>query len=798
MKKFYFYALVIACFFVSATIQAQDRYWIRAADNPGNWNDNSNWSTTPGGGGGASVPNSGANAFFPNGGTVNVDVASITLGRLTASGGTTRLIANAATTITVQSSTLNNEGLRIESGATLECRTTANVPFSITFANGADGVVNGTWEFTGLNATGTNGATFTVPGTSGTGTTLNINGTVIFRNFSRIPSPGAALGSEYIFFNNGSVFELARNGGGTPQATWAAGSTILVTGATTTAPSINVGTSNNIGNLTWNCPGMSPPAGSFELSLNGLNIQGNLSILNTNGEALTLLSGATPTVEVTVGGDLVISGNSLVYIGEDDDKSYRLNVNGNYVQTGGQFMMQYADNVGANTTELHVRGNFNHTDGTFGLASSAVDNVNELFVVELDGTAAQTVISTGTYDDPNGMITLRLNNANGASLGSPVTFGKISWNSANKGILTTTTTNVLTISNTDATAANVVNAPAANGYVSGPVRRLTASTDPYLFPTGKGGFLRPATIIPSSSVASVYTAEHFHTTPPSPGSVLNPLDGVTNVEYWSISRQSGSSAAIQLSWSGGAIPGADATDGVVVATFNGTNWVSVKNVEGTVFTPGNAGAGTVRSGELPAFNALFTFGFGPANALPVDLVSFTGKKLSSTTAQLDWTVTASSTPDRFEVLRSTDGNNFSTVGIVNAVNLKTKYSFIDNTLPVGTIYYRLRMIDVNGEQKLSKVIVISNGTDGLFLTSMWPTVVTNGNAQLSVSSSQRGSLQLVITDMYGRIVKQQINSVDAGSQSIRLDLHTLPGGAYQVTGYMDGKRSATIRFVVQR
>jgi len=135
---------------------------------------------------------------------------------------------------------------------------------------------------------------------------------------------------------------------------------------------------------------------------------------------------------------------------------------------------------------------------------------------------------------------------------------------------------------------------------------------------------------------------------------------------------------------------------------------------------------------------------------------------------------------------------------VNAVNLKTKYSFIDNTLPVGTIYYRLRMIDVNGEQKLSKVIVISNGTDGLFLTSMWPTVVTNGNAQLSVSSSQRGSLQLVITDMYGRIVKQQINSVDAGSQSIRLDLHTLPGGAYQVTGYMDGKRSTTIRFVVQR
>jgi hypothetical protein len=398
--------------------------------------------------------------------------------------------------------------------------------------------------------------------------------------------------------------------------------------------------------------------------------------------------------------------------------------------------------------------------------------------------------------DANSMITLRLNNAAGASLASPASFGKISWNSGNKGIVTTTTTNILTITNPDATAANVINLPANNGYVSGPLRRATNAVANYLFPTGKGGFLRSAEIAPSTTAASVYTVEYFRAAPPSSGSVLTPLDGITNIEYWNASRQSGSAAAIRLNWST-AITGADNTDGVVVAGFTGVTWVSVKGTNGTVFTPGNAAAGIVRSDDLGSFNGLFTLGFGPAGNLPIDLVSFTGKKLSNSAALLNWSVTSSSTPDRFEILRSTDGGNFSTIGTVKGVDQQINYSYTDNSMPAGTIYYRLRMIDINGEVKLSKVIVLTNGTDGLFLTSMAPTIVTNGRARVSVTSSQRGNLQLVITDMYGRIVKQQINGIDAGSQEIWLNLHALPGGTYQVTGYLDGKRSASIRFIKQ-
>jgi hypothetical protein len=799
MKKLYFYAMVIVCLFCTASIHAQDRFWILASGTTGDWNNTANWSATSGGAGGASVPNgAGFNAFFNQGATVNVNVAAITLNRLTVSGATAaRLIASIGSTITVQSGTAGTEGLRIETGATLESRAGANVPFSLTFADNSRGMINGTWDFTGdATAVLPNGATFNLPAATGLANQVDVNGTIIFRNNTRTPLPGPGPGSEYLFFRSGSTYQLDRNGGGTPQANWDANSTILVTGVTTQFPNINLGSTPQIGHFTWNTPAMAPLAGSLELPLNGLTVQGNLSVLNTNGTQLTLLAGVTATVAMTVSGNLNISGNSLVYIGEDNNRSYDLTVNGNFNQSGGSFLMQFANGVGTNSTVLSLGGNFNHTAGTFGVTSTDQSATDELFVVELEGSGVQSITSTGTMQDPNSMITLRLNNAAGATMASAASFGKISWNSANKGILTTTAANLLTISNPDATAANVINLPANNGFVSGPIRRATNSTNAYVFPTGKSGFLRYAEIVPAATTASVYTAEYFRTTPPSSGSVIAPLDGVTNLEYWNVSRESGSAAGIQLNWAT-AITGADATDGIVVAGFTGAAWVSVRGTNGTLVTPGNIGAGTVRSEDMPAFNGAFTLAFGPAGALPIDLVSFTGKKLSNGAALLNWSVTSSSTPDRFEVLRSTDGGNFTTLGTVQAVDQQINYSYTDNNMPVGTIYYRLRLVDINGEVKLSKVIVITNGTDGLFLTSMWPTLVTSGRAQLNVSSSQRGNLQLVVTDMFGRIVKQQISGIESGSQQIWLNLHALPGGAYQVTGYLDGKRSASIRFIKQ-
>ncbi|WP_315818185.1 T9SS type A sorting domain-containing protein [Paraflavitalea speifideaquila] len=56
----------------------------------------------------------------------------------------------------------------------------------------------------------------------------------------------------------------------------------------------------------------------------------------------------------------------------------------------------------------------------------------------------------------------------------------------------------------------------------------------------------------------------------------------------------------------------------------------------------------------------------------------------------------------------------------------------------------------------------------------------------------------MVTDIYGRSVKQQIHTLTNGNQEIWLNLATLPTGTYQVTGYLqNGEKTSSIRFIKQ-
>ena len=181
---------------------------------------------------------------------------------------------------------------------------------------------------------------------------------------------------------------------------------------------------------------------------------------------------------------------------------------------------------------------------------------------------------------------------------------------------------------------------------------------------------------------------------------------------------------------------------------------------------------------------------------PVTEVHFDAKKGNGNTALLNWKVTTGSTPERFEVLRSTDGRNFSQIGVLPGVPHQEAYGFDDLQLPLQVTYYRLKMYDDDGSSTLSRIVAVSNGGKGLLITSMIPTVVKT-RARLNISSSNRGSMQLVISDSYGRVVRTQVAGISEGNQEIWLDLHSLAVGAYQVTGYMNGEKTASIRFIRQ-
>ena len=793
------YVLLVVCSSLSLRGFSQDYYWIGSPND--NWNDNSNWSHTSGGGPAIDFPSaSTANVIFNDDATVTLN-ASVSINSLsvTGTGKYVKIIATGGVdrTITVASSNAGNPGLKISAGCTLESSAVTNTAFWMAFAGDALGEVDGTWYFTGdVNDNAI--ASFDL-GTTGFNTRLNINsGGSITVASDGFLLPNELTANDYLVFDAGSALNLQSNGPLIPPANYDAGSDINITGNIDSW--VTVLEDASVGNLTYDCPNQTNDAGPVYLSLFNITIEGNLRILNTNNTELVLINyyatSSLPDRYAIIKGNLDVQGNSVVTVAHDgnDIPSY-LYVEGNVIANGTSLDLQSSTNVTAQPTVLFVKGNIQHTAGTFSSSSTVVNETGDLFVIEMNGTTAQTIYShSGTFDNAGNQVTLRINNAAGVSLSSSLQVGRLSFNTANKGILSTGA-NAITINNTTpGSVSNIVlNSPSATGFVNGNIRRRSASAEPLLLATGAGTTYRSVTLIPADNSVSTFEGNFVNSN--HGGSFTTPVQGVANY-YWNIARiGSGSDAAVQLEIPG-AIPGALAGHTLTVARYNGTAWVSAQGGTGLSVSPGTATSGTVSSEAQSSFGA-FSIDFESAVPLPTLVVSFTAKNAGKNRAQLNWKITENSTPLMFEVLRSSDGVNFNKIGEVPGTVLQFDYEFTDEAMVTGNNYYRLKMLDRDGSANYTSIVVVSNGgADGVVIGNLMPTVVTSG-ARLAVTSGKKATLQLLITDISGRIIQKQSVSLTVGSQDVTIDASRLSPGMYQITGYVAGEKSTTVRFIKQ-
>ncbi len=100
---------------------------------------------------------------------------------------------------------------------------------------------------------------------------------------------------------------------------------------------------------------------------------------------------------------------------------------------------------------------------------------------------------------------------------------------------------------------------------------------------------------------------------------------------------------------------------------------------------------------------------GNAVFLPIKLKSFSGTRASGA-VNLTWVTTTELNIVRFEVLRSTDGQNFTPVTSVTAAGNSTEdktYTWQDTSPGAGPTYYKLKQYDCDGAIYTSTVITIN-------------------------------------------------------------------------------------------
>jgi hypothetical protein len=177
---------------------------------------------------------------------------------------------------------------------------------------------------------------------------------------------------------------------------------------------------------------------------------------------------------------------------------------------------------------------------------------------------------------------------------------------------------------------------------------------------------------------------------------------------------------------------------------------------------------------------------------------FTGVKQNNRHI-LSWKLSCSSTSHvTVDLQRSVDSRNFATIFSedTTAMSCRQPFNYTDNQPASGVNYYRLKMTDADGKISYSSIVSLINAAKGFEIMNIAPNPVVNGAFNLKLSAAEKMQMELVITDMQGRVLDKRSVSLAAGFNSIPVNVGKFAAGTYQLFGNTAGGRTRVLRFVI--
>jgi hypothetical protein len=238
-------------------------------------------------------------------------------------------------------------------------------------------------------------------------------------------------------------------------------------------------------------------------------------------------------------------------------------------------------------------------------------------------------------------------------------------------------------------------------------------------------------------------------------------------------------------------------DVTFTATFNAVSVVRFRL--GFEFEKGNGGATSVDREYGTEFTCL---SYPQQSTLPVKLLSFTGSYRNQATS-LNWQTENELNFAHFEIERSSNGAQYATIGekastAVNASRQSYQYSDDLSSIAGNVFYYRLKMVDIDGQFKYSNVIMIRKESKSINGIALNPNPVINGMATVRFTATASKVVSFNVVDMGGKVVLRQQNKVYDGNNSISLNnLDRLQPGVYLLQ-MANGDEITTIKFNIAR
>ena len=177
--------------------------------------------------------------------------------------------------------------------------------------------------------------------------------------------------------------------------------------------------------------------------------------------------------------------------------------------------------------------------------------------------------------------------------------------------------------------------------------------------------------------------------------------------------------------------------------------------------------------------------------LPMEWIDFQVKSAStSNQLQLNWKIVENRAHKGYMVEYSQDGNNWEDVGFVNGngqVDGEANYSYTMGKVFSGTVYFRVKQLELNGSANYSLVrkVNLNNSID----LKVWPNPATS-MLQINVGN-QNGRASIM--DASGRVVK----SVNLSTGINRIQVNELNRGIYMLSFTTASGEISNTRFLKQ-
>jgi len=183
-------------------------------------------------------------------------------------------------------------------------------------------------------------------------------------------------------------------------------------------------------------------------------------------------------------------------------------------------------------------------------------------------------------------------------------------------------------------------------------------------------------------------------------------------------------------------------------------------------------------GSANACNRLFICAT-PNCPAPVEFLYFNVSK-GNQGNNLVWKTATELNASKFIIERSIDGINFSVIDEVNATNSinGNDYRYKDYSAPTsGEIYYRLKVIDIDGSYQYSEIRVVNQANESAYF-SLYPVPTKKGQPLAVTLSNDEEVEQIELIDNLGRVIEIYVILNKEGIVSLEIPTETLASEVY--------------------